>query len=161
MGRLQTPVREAFSCEICMTFFFHCDSMKHKLIHHWITIKYVVSRIIIPRVRESATYLFPPASSRMGLRNREVADSRTACILHTGYGMFSLLFNEVTHTSGNHNENMPYPVWQCMPYGSPQPPYCLYHVRTDEVPAFQRAGSSMFCFFPKPHRLVRNSVDLF
>ena len=28
----------------------------------------------------------------------------------------------VTHSSVNHNENTPFPVWKCTPYGSPQPP---------------------------------------
>ena len=28
----------------------------------------------------------------------------------------------VTRSFVNHNENMSYPVWKCLPYGSPQPP---------------------------------------
>ena len=31
----------------------------------------------------------------------------------------------VTHSSVNHNGNMPYHVWKCMPYGNPQPVYYL------------------------------------
>ena len=29
----------------------------------------------------------------------------------------------VTHSSVNRNKNMSYPVWKCLPYGSPQHPY--------------------------------------
>ena len=37
---------------------FHCDSMKHKVILNWITMKYTVSCMKILHVRESATSLF-------------------------------------------------------------------------------------------------------
>ena len=36
---------------------FHCDSMKHKVILHWITMKCAVSRMKMPRVRDSASSL--------------------------------------------------------------------------------------------------------
>ena len=38
IGRMRTPVREAFSYEIRHGIrLIHCDSMKHKVILHWIT----------------------------------------------------------------------------------------------------------------------------
>ena len=63
LGRLRTPVREAFSYGI--RHIFHCDSMKYKVVLHWITInhgiKHAVSRMKMSHVRESATSLLPPA----------------------------------------------------------------------------------------------------
>ena len=72
-----------------------------------------------------------PASFILFLQTRkswEVADNRT------GYGMFSLRFDELWLISLNHNENImncdsllnhkeniPYPLWKCPRYRSPQP----------------------------------------
>ena len=41
---------------------------------------------------------------------------------HTEYGVFSLWFAEIWDSSLNQNENIPgmYPVWKCLPLGSPQ-----------------------------------------
>ena len=39
----------------------YCDSMKHKVILHWITMKYSVSRMKMPHVRECAISLIDQA----------------------------------------------------------------------------------------------------
>ena len=39
---------------------FNCDSMKHKVILHWITTKYSVSRMKIPYVRDCAISVISP-----------------------------------------------------------------------------------------------------
>ena len=46
---LQTPVCEAFSYGYGI---FHCDSMKYDLVLHWITMKYAVSRMKMPHVKD-------------------------------------------------------------------------------------------------------------
>ena len=50
---MRTPVREAFSYGI----WHICDSMKYELMLHWVTMKCAVSRMKMPRVRESASSL--------------------------------------------------------------------------------------------------------
>ena len=32
------------------------------------------------------------------------------------------------YSSLNNNENMPYPEWNCLMYGSPQPPYWIHDI---------------------------------
>ena len=59
LGRMRTPVREAFSYG---TRHIHCDSMKHKVILHWITMNMpcpvlYVSRMKMDPVREYASSL--------------------------------------------------------------------------------------------------------
>ena len=54
IGRLRTPVREAFSYGIRM---LPCDSMKYHLMRHRITIKYAVSHMKMLYVWESASSL--------------------------------------------------------------------------------------------------------
>ena len=51
---------------------------------------------------------------------REDAESHTAGFLY-GYGMFTLWIK--THISLNHNENIPYLLLECLPYGIPHPLY--------------------------------------
>ena len=46
--------------------------------------------------------------------SREVADSLTA-------GILIVIHLIMSHSSLNNNRKMPYPVWNCMPYESPQP----------------------------------------
>ena len=55
IGRLQTPLRKAFSYGHHTTYFI--DSRKHKVILHWITIKYAISSLKMSHVWESATSL--------------------------------------------------------------------------------------------------------
>ena len=38
--------------------------------------------------------------------------------------IFIVIHWTMSHSSLNNNENMPYPVWKCLLYGSLQPPYC-------------------------------------
>ena len=56
--------------------------------------------------------------------NREVANSRKAGIFIRDTAWFIVIQWTITHSSLNHNENMPYPIWKCLPYGSLQH---LYH----------------------------------
>ena len=61
IGRMRTPVREAFSYGIRHGIrHIHCDSMKYDLMLHWITMNAVcsaVSRMKMPPVREYASSL--------------------------------------------------------------------------------------------------------
>ena len=56
---------------------------------------------------------------------RKVAYSRTAGFFIGIWHVFTVIQWTVTHISANHNGNIPYPAWKCLPYGSQQPPYYL------------------------------------
>ena len=56
----------------------------------------------------------------LGQHNTEVAESRTAGFSYGIRYAFIAIQWILSHSSINHNENLPYPVWKCLPYGIPQ-----------------------------------------
>ena len=54
--------------------------------------------------------------------NREVADSRTAAIFIQDTAYFHC--DSLNYESHFIEENMSYPIWKCLAYRSPHPPYC-------------------------------------